>query len=71
MSGKKVNIQLGDRIIYPDSKPYIIAEIGVNHNGDLILAKKLIDAGADVLVAGSYIYEGDESEYKNLINSIR
>lgn len=33
------------------SKPYIIAEIGANHNGDLELAKKLIDqavsAGAD------------------------
>ena len=26
---------------------YIIAEIGINHNGDLILAKKLIDAAVD------------------------
>ena len=24
-------------------KPYLIAEIGINHNGDLNLAKKLID----------------------------
>ena len=24
-------------------KPYLIAEIGINHNGDLSLAKKLID----------------------------
>lgn len=32
-------------------KPYIIAEIGANHNGDLELAKKMIDeakkCGAD------------------------
>ncbi|MCU0460390.1 MAG: N-acetylneuraminate synthase family protein [Bacteroidales bacterium] len=26
------------------SKPYLIAEIGINHNGDLQIAKKLIDA---------------------------
>jgi len=26
------------------SKPYIIAEIGINHNGDMQIAKKLIDA---------------------------
>ena len=25
-------------------KPYLIAEIGINHNGDLNVAKKLIDA---------------------------
>ena len=24
--------------------PYLIAEIGINHNGDLRIAKKLIDA---------------------------
>jgi len=27
-----------------NSKTYIIAEIGINHNGDLDIAKKLIDA---------------------------
>ena len=25
-------------------KPYLIAEIGINHNGSLEIAKKLIDA---------------------------
>ena len=34
-------------------------------------SKQCIANGADVLVAGSYIYEGDKSEYENLINSIR
>jgi len=27
-------------------KTYIIAEIGINHNGDLDIAKKLIDVAA-------------------------
>ena len=30
-----------------------------------------IDIGADVLVAGSYIYNSPESDYKKLINSLR
>ena len=30
-----------------------------------------IDKGADVLVAGSYIYDYPESDYKKLINSLR
>ena len=30
-----------------------------------------IDKGADVLVAGSYIYDSPESDYKKLINSLR
>ena len=30
-----------------------------------------IDKGADVLVAGSYIYNSPESDYKKLINSLR
>ena len=34
-------------------------------------SKQCIANGADVLVAGSYIYKADESEYENLINSIR
>ena len=29
------------------NKTYIIAEAGVNHNGDISIAKKLIDAAAD------------------------
>ena len=29
------------------SKVYVIAEIGINHNGDMELAKELIDISAD------------------------
>ena len=32
------------------SKVLIIAEAGVNHNGDIELAKKLIDIGAEAKV---------------------
>ena len=39
------NIKIGDYVISEESFPYIIAEIGINHNGDLQIAKKLIDAG--------------------------
>ena len=27
-----------------DNEPYLIAEIGINHNGDLSIARKLMDA---------------------------
>lgn len=37
-------IKLGDKIINAQSRPYLIAEIGINHNGDMQIAKKLIDA---------------------------
>ena len=39
-------IQIGDRIIGDDQPTYIIAEIGINHNGGLEIAKKLIDSAA-------------------------
>ncbi len=46
-------INIENKIIGINQPCYIIAEIGVNHNGDLILAKKLIDAsieaGADAV----------------------
>lgn len=37
-------IKLGNYVVNHNSFPYIIAEIGINHNGDLNIAKKLIDA---------------------------
>lgn len=37
-------IKLRDYVINETSFPYIIAEIGINHNGDIQIAKKLIDA---------------------------
>lgn len=37
------SISLGSRVITSRSEPYIIAEIGVNHEGSLAQAKRLID----------------------------
>ena len=40
-------IQFGDRSIGPDSPAYVIAEAGVNHNGSMQIAKKLVDIAAE------------------------
>jgi N-acetylneuraminate synthase len=37
-------MKLGDREVKDFGAPYLIAEIGANHNGDMDLAKKMIDA---------------------------
>lgn len=46
-------IHFGNRIVQDYTKPYIIAEIGANHNGDMNLAKQMIisakRAGADAV----------------------
>jgi N-acetylneuraminate synthase len=39
-------ITIGGRPVGAGAPAYIIAEIGINHNGDLALAKKLIDTAA-------------------------
>ncbi len=46
-------MHLGDRVIGDGHAAYIVAEIGINHNGDLDAARKMIDAavhaGADAV----------------------
>lgn len=37
-------IKLGNRLVGDTHPVFIVAEIGINHNGDLTLAKRLIDA---------------------------
>ena len=37
-------LQIGDRRIGPGEPCYVIAEVGINHNGDLAIAKQLVDA---------------------------
>ncbi len=37
-------VRIGEFEVSGTSKPYLIAEIGINHNGDIQIAKKLIDA---------------------------
>lgn len=47
MSGRET-VYLGDYEISNNSNPYLIAEIGINHNGDIQIAKRLIDAAFSV-----------------------
>jgi N,N'-diacetyllegionaminate synthase len=52
-------IRLGNRSISQDHSTYVIAEIGVNHDGSLDLAHKLIDlahmSGADAVKFQTYV----------------
>ena len=52
------SVKLGRRMMTPTSRPYIIAEIGVNHEGSVELAKRLIElakeGGADGAKFQSY-----------------
>jgi N-acetylneuraminate synthase len=43
---KKIQLT-SSKIVSNFSEPYIIAEIGANHNGDINLAKKMIDSAID------------------------
>lgn len=40
-------LTIGDRRIGANEPCFVIAEIGLNHNGDLALAKRLVDAAAE------------------------
>lgn len=40
----KNEIYFGNYMVNDNTEPYLIAEIGINHNGDIQIAKKLIDA---------------------------
>jgi N-acetylneuraminate synthase len=48
-----IDITIGDRAVGPGYPAYVIAEIGINHNGSLELAKQLVDvavvAGCDAV----------------------
>ena len=54
-------IKIGNRIISSNHSPFVIAEAGINHNGSLTLAKKLVDmakkAGADCFKIQTHITE--------------
>ncbi len=44
--GQPIRIKLGSRYVGRDEPVFVIAEIGINHNGDMALARQLVDAAA-------------------------
>ncbi len=41
-----MNVEIAGRAVGPGNPCYVVAEIGINHNGDMSIAKKLIDVAA-------------------------
>ena len=56
-------MKIGNKKIDNKSKPLLIAEIGINHNGDLNLAKKMtisaIDSGADIVKFQTHLVDDE------------
>lgn len=48
MSKEKKTIAIGNKVVGEGQPTYVIAEIGINHNGDMDIAKKLIDEAVRV-----------------------
>lgn len=65
---EKINI--GDRLVGEGEPCFIIAEAGVNHNGNIELAKKLVNvaknAGADAIKFQTFKAEGVVSKYAEM-----
>jgi len=64
------SIKVGDKIIGENHPVFIIAEAGVNHNGDFELAKKLIDvakeSGADAVKFQTFKTENVVTKYASM-----
>jgi N-acetylneuraminate synthase len=58
-------IDIAGRLAGPDFPPLVIAEIGINHEGDLAVAKAMVDAarraGAEVIKHQTHIVEDEMS----------
>jgi N-acetylneuraminate synthase len=60
---KNPYIKIGNRKIGADYVPFVIVEIGINHNGDMVKAKKMVDdakaAGAECVKFQSHVVEDE------------
>lgn len=58
-------IEIEGRRIGPEYEPFIIPEIGINHHGDLSIAKSMVDAahraGAEVIKLQTHVVEDEMS----------
>ena len=57
-------ITIGDYIVSDTSSAFVIAEAGVNHNGDMQIAKQLIDIAVD---AGAHAVKFQTFKAEHLI----
>ena len=69
-------IQIDNRKIGMDYKPLVIAEIGINHNGSLEVAKKIVDAayeaGCEIVKHQTHVIDDEMSHMaKKLYQEIR
>lgn len=59
-------MRIKNRLIGEDHKPLVIAEIGINHEGSLEIAKEMVDsahsAGAEIVKHQTHIVEDEMSE---------
>ncbi|MEH7503777.1 N-acetylneuraminate synthase family protein [Neobacillus drentensis] len=65
-------ITIGDRKVGEDYQPLVIAEIGINHEGSLEVAKEMVDAayhaGAEIVKHQTHVVEDEMSkDAKNVI----
>jgi sialic acid synthase SpsE len=65
-------INISNRLIGEDYKPLVIAELGINHSGSIIIAKQMVDAairsGVEVIKHQTHIVEDEMSKAaKNVI----
>jgi len=69
-----MEIKIGNKKIGDKQPVFIVAEMGINHNGDLALAKKMMlaakEAGADAIKLQSFIVDDFVSD-KNLMYSYK
>ncbi len=58
-------MKIGNRNIGPEYEPLVIAEIGINHNGSLKVAKEMVDAayeaGAEIIKHQTHVVEDEMS----------
>ena len=64
-------MKIGNQSISPNEPPLIIAEIGINHAGDLGVAKNMVDliasSGCECVKHQSFIIEDEMTEEVELI----
>lgn len=60
------DFKIGSRVVGKNQPPLVIAEIGINHNGDVKIAKEMVDAahktGCEIVKFQSHVIE-DEMSY--------